>query len=740
MKHLKNPRRLIVLTVLLVFGLFCAIPAMAADNTMNAELISSLEKEAANIVLLGDADIDMYKNMKWPGVIKAAPTHFDLRELGVVPEVRSQGSWGTCWGFAAIAASETSILSKLNMTCADFKSAYGKELNLSEKHLAWFGTGHLPLLSDYPEGEYPYPDLTQQAGEGRYHRDAEINEQTARYNNGGFMTYASGLFAAGMGPVYESIAPYAASDGTASTAGDWTLDDSLRMRLSFELENSSILPSPSQCDANNQYIYNPASTEAIKSELLNGRGVSIAYHSDQATDPNSQKKRLRDQLEKMGLSMTDDQLDFLYAYNIGEVDNQNLDRDQYLFIMRVSLLYEGMDVAKLSDDDLILIIQDYLLKTSASNPQAEPESPSTAEEDAAEEALARENAEALGLDYDHYIQSLEIISDANTATYINTDTYAQYTDNNDAEANHAVTIVGWDDDYSVTNFLSNRQPPANGAWIVRNSWGADYGNDGYFYLSYYDQTISGPETFEFVVSNINNRPTLVDIMGYDYMQVGAVSSVQMKQSMSFANVFPIENDSVMSYVSIMTADLNANVTVMVYLLNENAASPTDGTMLDIVNTNYLYGGYHRIALNHNFAIHAGSTISVVQVQRAQTTEGAVFTVPYSTATNQKYMQRLNLIERNEAYQTKTWAEGRINKGESFILLDGAWRDWADVIAQLQADNDISTHLSYDNLNMKLYAYPMDETEALHHFGAPIAFHGAHAHVCEDCGYTIIEQE
>ena len=35
---------------------------------------------------------------------------------------------------------------------------------------------------------------------------------------------------------------------------------------------------------------------------------------------------------------------------------------------------------------------------------------------------------------------------------------------------HAVAIVGWDDDYPSANFANGKQPKENGAWIVRNSW------------------------------------------------------------------------------------------------------------------------------------------------------------------------------------------------------------------------------------------------------------------------------
>lgn len=38
-------------------------------------------------------------------------------------------------------------------------------------------------------------------------------------------------------------------------------------------------------------------------------------------------------------------------------------------------------------------------------------------------------------------------------------------------ADHAVSIIGWDDNYSVENFNENARPTSNGAWIARNSWG-----------------------------------------------------------------------------------------------------------------------------------------------------------------------------------------------------------------------------------------------------------------------------
>ncbi|MCF0145015.1 MAG: hypothetical protein HUJ73_00360, partial [Eubacterium sp.] len=253
----------------------------SAKDALKEHLIKNVQNSlTSSITGETDTDLDIYKNILQASTADKLPDKLDLRDRGVVPEVREQNPFGTCWGFAAIGATEISILSDLGMTVQEFKDLAGTDLDLSERHLAWFASVPLSEVEGMSEHELA------QVGEGRTLLEDDGSAH-AHFDIGGFMGYAACLFASGTGPATEEMVPYKANDGSFSTAADWSVDESLRFVNAIELKDSSMLPAPAGRDENGNYVYNEIATEMIKQELLDGHAVSIAYHSDQAMDPDA---------------------------------------------------------------------------------------------------------------------------------------------------------------------------------------------------------------------------------------------------------------------------------------------------------------------------------------------------------------------------------------------------------------------------------------------------------------------
>lgn len=111
--------------------------------------------------------------------------------------------------------------------------------------------------------------------------------------------------------------------------------------------------------------------------------------------------------------------------------------------------------------------------------------------------------------------------------------------NDGAYANHMISIVGWDDNYSRENFYSikDEKPEHDGAYIALNSWGEDFGESGYFYISYEDCLVNkemsgiisinkksdlikvnelGKNMIEFIRNNYNDK--IVELDGEEYIR------------------------------------------------------------------------------------------------------------------------------------------------------------------------------------------------------------------------------
>ncbi len=219
--------------------------------------------------------------------------------------------------------------------------------------------------------------------------------------------------------------------------------------------------------------------------------------------------------------------------------------------------------------------------------------------------------------------------------YYNSSTYGYYYSGG-GSANHAVCIVGWDDNFSASKFRT--APPGNGAFLIRNSWGAWWGMSGYFWMSYYDSILGKTENAVYTAES-NNYDTI-----YQYDKLGWTGNTGYGSTTAwFANVFTATSNSPITAASTYTASPGASYELRVYL---NPTSGPMGSSPAATKTGTIdTAGYHTIRLDSPVSITTGQKFSVVI---RLTTPGYGYPIPLerpyggyssgaSASTGQSYM-------------------------------------------------------------------------------------------------------
>jgi uncharacterized repeat protein (TIGR02543 family) len=124
--------------------------------------------------------------------------------------------------------------------------------------------------------------------------------------------------------------------------------------------------------------------------------------------------------------------------------------------------------------------------------------------------------------------------------YYNSAYAAYYCNSTSLIQNHAVIVVGWDDNYSRQNFNSLSRPISNGAWLVKNSWGANWGDGGYFWMSYEEKTLASES---WIFTNVSGADENQVILSYEYGAPNWRMSGFSKEKLYIANVFDFSSYS-----------------------------------------------------------------------------------------------------------------------------------------------------------------------------------------------------
>lgn len=246
-------------------------------------------------------------------------------------------------------------------------------------------------------------------------------------------------------------------------------------------------------------------------------------------------------------------------------------------------------------------------------------------------------------------------------SYYNSST-ASYYCSASTSANHAVCIVGWDDNYSASKFLT--PPPGNGAFLIRNSWGTYWGLSGYFWMSYYDAVLGKTENAVFTA-----EPTSDYSVVYQYDPLGWVSSMGYGTTTAyFANIFTATTGDPIAAAGWYCPVANSTYTLSVYTdpsggpINSMGPAATKTGTIDTA-------GYHTTKLDNPVPVSVGQRFSVVV---KLTTPG--------------YGSPIAIERPYSGYSSKAVA----STGQSYVSSSGT--SWSDLAA------------SYANTNVCLKAF------------------------------------
>jgi len=167
----------------------------------------------------------------------------------------------------------------------------------------------------------------------------------------------------------------------------------------------------------------------------------------------------------------------------------------------------------------------------------------------------------------------------------NNSNLAYYCSNPYVDPNHAITLVGWDDNYTNSAF-----PGMQGAYLVLNSYGEEFGDNGYYWIFYDDVFIKSYESLGI---------TRVDNIKYDnlyqYDEYGQTTNISINSNKAYVtNVFNRKNSNVeeLSEIAIIVpTDESVTIHINADGDNKNVSAATMS-----FNTGWLEAGYHTIKL------------------------------------------------------------------------------------------------------------------------------------------------
>ena len=232
-------------------------------------------------------------------------------------------------------------------------------------------------------------------------------------------------------------------------------------------------------------------------------------------------------------------------------------------------------------------------------------------------------------------------------------------------ANHSITIVGWDDDFSKDNFRNGFKPEGNGAWLVKNSWGYQDIRSGYMWISYEDGSLEASDNYFSVTTGVQPADESEYMLSYDYLPIVSHSESDkiFKDRVLLANVYDVSSftdtydciNKVMLYLKAIDCTYN----IRIIPLQDNSV-PTNVNDYQVLSSGTYSGeGYFTVTLSKPFEFSSGDKCAVI-VEIIPNGSNSKIYIPYEGSYN---------------------AARGISSGESYYCFDsGSNLKWQDAAA------------------------------------------------------------
>lgn len=169
--------------------------------------------------------------------------------------------------------------------------------------------------------------------------------------------------------------------------------------------------------------------------------------------------------------------------------------------------------------------------------------------------------------------------------------------------NHDVAIIGWDDSYAKENFPGDLE--GDGAFICQNSWGKDFGDNGVFYVSYYDTNVGIHNLVYTGVEDTDNYDTIYqsDLCGW----VGQLG--YNRDTIYGANVYIAENNENLEAAGFYATGKNTEYEV--YVVKDYDERESLSKRQKVASGKFDNAGFYTVTFDKKIAVNKGEKFAIV---------------------------------------------------------------------------------------------------------------------------------